>query len=467
MAHPNIIMILLDDLGWMDLSCQGSQFYETPYIDALFRSGMSFNNAYAACPVCSPSRASILSGKYPARLHLTDWIDHGNYHPCKGKLIDAPYIKGLPVQEHSLAASLQEAGYQTWHVGKWHLGKSESYPEKHGFDVNIGGCSWGHPAHGYFSPYQMENLSDGPVDEYLTQRLGNEAVRLIQTREKDKPFFLNFWHYAVHAPMQAPKEWVRYFEQKQARMGLDQIVPFEAGEPFPIEAKKDQRVVRRIVQSDPVYAAMIYAVDQTVKQLVETLRQEGLEHNTIIVFTSDNGGLATAEGSPTCNYPLSEGKGWMYEGAIREPLAIVWPNHIQAGTVCHEITTSPDLYPTLLELAGIPLQPQQHVDGISLAQLLLGQQEKTNRKAIFWHYPHYGNQGGTPASALRSGKWKYILFYEDNSQCLYDLETDVQEKHNVAKQHPELVTEFQILLDNWLTDCKASLPSKNSEYIPD
>ena len=161
MAHPNIVMILLDDLGWMDLSCQGSKFYETPNIDRLFQRGMSFDNAYAACPVCSPSRASILSGKYPARLHLTDWIDHGNYHPCKGKLIDAPYIKGLPLTEHSLAASLKDAGYQTWHLGKWHLGKNETYPEKHGFDVNIGGCFWGHPAHGYFSPYQMETSPSG------------------------------------------------------------------------------------------------------------------------------------------------------------------------------------------------------------------------------------------------------------------------------------------------------------------
>ena len=277
MAHPNIIMILLDDLGWMDLSCQGSQFYETPNIDKLFRSGMSFDNAYAACPVCSPSRASILSGKYPARLHLTDWIDHGNYHPCKGKLIDAPYIKGLPVEEHSLAASLKEAGYQTWHVGKWHLGKQETYPQKHGFDVNIGGCYWGHPAHGYFSPYQMENLPDGPVGEYLTERLGNEAVNLIRNRKKGQPFFLNFWHYAVHAPMQAPKKWVHYFEKKQKLMGLDCVDPFETGEFFPIESKKGQRVVRRVVQSDPTYAAMIYAVDQTVKQIMETLHQEGLD----------------------------------------------------------------------------------------------------------------------------------------------------------------------------------------------
>lgn len=464
MAHPNIVMILLDDLGWMDLSCQGSKFYETPNIDRLFQRGMSFDNAYAACPVCSPSRASILSGKYPARLHLTDWIDHGNYHPCKGKLIDAPYIKGLPLTEHSLAASLKDAGYQTWHLGKWHLGKNETYPEKHGFDVNIGGCFWGHPAHGYFSPYQMETLTDGPEGEYLTQRLGNEAVRLIRERDKTKPFFLNFWHYAVHAPMQAPADLVAYFEEKSRKMGLDKLDPFEVGEHFPIEAKKDQRVVRRTIQSDPVYAAMIYSMDQTVGQLVETLRQEGLEEDTIVIFTSDNGGLATAEGSPTCNYPLSEGKGWMYEGAVREPLAVVWPGHIPAGAVSHEITTSPDFYPTLLELAGLPLQPQQHVDGVSLAGLLLGKEDSLDREAVYWHYPHYGNQGGTPGSSLRSGRWKYIEFYEDNSRHLFDLETDVAEKKDVAALHPDLVERFHGMLAGWLRDCDAAFPTPNPDF---
>ena len=467
MSHPNIIIILLDDLGWMDLSCQGSKFYETPNIDRLFRSGMSFDNAYAACPVCSPSRASILSGKYPARLHLTDWIDHGNYHPCKGKLVDAPYIKGLPLQEYSLAASLKDAGYQTWHLGKWHLGKNETYPEKHGFDVNIGGCFWGHPAHGYFSPYHLETLTDGPDGEYLTERLGNEAGKLIRGRDKRRPFFLNFWHYAVHVPLQAPKELVTHFEEKLKQMGLDQIDPFEVGEHFPIEAKMDQHVLRRTVQSDPVYAAMIYSMDQTVGQLMDTLREEGLEEDTIIVFTSDNGGLATAEGSPTCNYPLSEGKGWMYEGAVREPLAVVWPGHILPGTLSHELTTSPDFYPTLLELAGLPLQPQQHVDGISLAPLLLGKNDSLDREAIFWHYPHYGNQGGTPGSSLRSGKWKYIEFYEDNSRHLFDLETDIAEKHDVASIHPELVERFHQLLSEWLSDCKAYFPTVNADYGAD
>lgn len=463
MAQPNIVFILLDDLGWMDLSCQGSKFYETPNIDRLFQNGMSFDNAYAACPVCSPSRASILSGKYPARLHLTDWIDHGNYHPCKGKLIDAPYVKGLSLKEQSLASTLKEEGYQTWHVGKWHLGKNDTYPDKHGFDVNIGGCSWGHPAKGYFSPYHIETLPEGPDGEYLTDRLGNEAVSLVKNRDKNRPFFLNFWHYAVHTPVQALEKDIAYFEEKRRKMGLDKVDPFREGEHFPIEAKKDQRVLRRVVQSDPDYAAMIYAMDRTIGQLMEVLHEEGIEDDTIIVFTSDNGGLATAEGSPTCNYPLSEGKGWMYEGAVREPLAIAWPGHISAGTVSHEVVTSPDFYPTLLEMAGMPLRGQQHVDGVSFAKILSGEEEKLDRETVYWHYPHYGNQGGTPGSSLRSGKWKYIEFYEDNSRQLYDLEKDISEEHDVAADYPELTEKFHKMLTSWLDDCNAAMPTVNPE----
>ena len=459
--QPNVIMILIDDLGWMDLSCQGSSFYETPHIDQLRREGMAFDQAYAACPVCSPSRASILSGKYPARLKVTDWIDHENYHPCRGKLIDAPYIKELPVSEFSMAKAFQEAGYQTWHVGKWHLGKEATYPEHHGFDVNLGGSWWGHPKKGYFSPYHMENLSDGPEGEYLTDRIGAEAAALIRSRDRQRPFFLNLWHYAVHTPLQAKAEDIAYFEEKAKRMGLDQQDPFEIGDPFPILQKKDKRITRRIVQSDPVYAAMIKALDDSVGQLMATLKAEGLDEDTIVIFTSNNGGLATAEHSPTCNFPLSEGKGWMYEGAVREPLFVRWPGKIEAGSLSHALTTSPDFYPTLLELCGLPLRPQQHCDGVSLAPVLLNPQAKFDRGPIFWHYPHYGNQGGTPGSALRCGKWKYIEFYEDHSVRLFDLEQDVSEKHNVAEVHPDVVRQFHSLLHEWLEAVDAWYPEVN------
>ena len=392
---------------------------------------------------------------------MTDWIDHENYHPCRGKLIDAPYIKELPVSEFSMAKAFQEAGYQTWHVGKWHLGKEATYPEHHGFDVNLGGSWWGHPKKGYFSPYHMENLSDGPEGEYLTDRIGAEAAALIRSRDRQRPFFLNLWHYAVHTPLQAKAEDIAYFEEKAKRMGLDQQDPFEIGDPFPILQKKDKRITRRIVQSDPVYAAMIKALDDSVGQLMATLKAEGLDEDTIVIFTSDNGGLATAEHSPTCNFPLSEGKGWMYEGAVREPLFVRWPGKIEAGSLSHALTTSPDFYPTLLELCGLPLRPQQHCDGVSLAPVLLNPQAKFDRGPIFWHYPHYGNQGGTPGSALRCGKWKYIEFYEDHSVRLFDLEQDVSEKHNVAEVHPDVVRQFHSLLHEWLEAVDAWYPEVN------
>lgn len=461
MMQPNVIMILIDDLGWIDLSCQGSAFYETPHIDQLRREGMGFDNAYAACPVCSPSRASILSGKYPARLKITDWIDHENFHPCRGKLIDAPYIKELPVSEYSLAKAFKDGGYQTWHVGKWHLGKEASYPQHHGFDVNLGGSWWGHPKKGYFSPYQMENLSDGPEGEYLTDRIGAEAVRLIESRDRTRPFFLNLWHYAVHTPLQAKAEDIAYFTEKSKRMGLDRQESFEIGDPFPTMQKKDKRITRRIVQSDPVYAAMIKALDDSVGVLMTALKRQEIDEETIVVFTSDNGGLATAEHSPTCNYPLSEGKGWMFEGAVREPLFVRWPGHIQAGSLSHALTTSPDFYPTLMDLCGLPQVPNQHCDGVSFASVLRNPQTSFDRGPIFWHYPHYGNQGGTPGSAVRFGKWKYIEFYEDHSCLLIDLEQDISEKQNVAHEHPELAEQLRQLLHQWLQEVGAWYPEVN------
>ena len=265
----------------------------------------------------------------------------------------------------------------------------------------------------------------------------------------------------MHTPLQAKAEDIAYFEEKAKRMGLDQQDPFEIGDPFPILQKKDKRITRRIVQSDPVYAAMIKALDDSVGQLMATLKAEGLDEDTIVIFTSDNGGLATAEHSPTCNFPLSEGKGWMYEGAVREPLFVRWPGKIEAGSLSHALTTSPDFYPTLLELCGLPLRPQQHCDGVSLAPVLLNPQAKFDRGPIFWHYPHYGNQGGTPGSALRCGKWKYIEFYEDHSVRLFDLEQDVSEKHNVAEVYPDLVRQFHSLLHEWLEAVDAWYPEVN------
>lgn len=457
--QPNILFILTDDLGWKDLSCYGSTFYETPHLDRLASQGMKFTDAYAACPVCSPTRASILTGKYPARLGITNFIGGRT----KGKLIDAPYVDHLPLEEKSIATALKEAGYHTWHVGKWHLGKKEFYPENHGFEVNVAGCEWGMPKHGYFSPYHMENLEDGPEGEYLTDRLTDEAIKLIRNKD-DQPFFMYLSHYTVHTPIQAKQEHIEKFKEKAKRLGLDKQKTFEEGDYFPCEHKKDRRIQRRLIQSDPVYAAMLYSLDENIGRILDVLEETGQLDNTVIFFTSDNGGLATAEGSPTCNSPLNEGKGWMYEGGVREPLIVSWPGKIQAGSVSHIPVTSPDFYPTILEIAGLPLMPEQHQDGISFLPVLRG--ENIERGAIYWHYPHYGNQGGTPGCSIRWGDYKLIEFFEDNRIELYHLREDISEENDLSETLPDLARKMQQMLANWRDSVEAILPEPNPDYKP-
>jgi len=460
MKQPNIIFILIDDLGWKDLACCSSSFYETPVLDALAAQGTRFTDAYAACPVCSPSRASILTGKYPARVGVTDFI--GGH--TQGKVIDAPYVRHLPLAEKSLAAALRDGGYATWHVGKWHLGGRPFYPDKHGFDVNIAGCDWGMPAKGYFSPYGIETLPEGPDGEYLTDRITDEAVRLIRSNSR-KPFFLNLWHYAVHIPIQVRPEWMDKYRRKAQAMGLDKLKTFEEGPLFPCEHKKHKHIVRRLVQSDPAYAAMIENLDGNIGRVLEAVEQTGQAENTIVIFTSDNGGLATAESSPTCNRPLAEGKGWMYEGGTRAPLIVKWPGVTQPGSTCTVPVTSPDFYPTLLEMAGLEPLPAQHVDGISFASLLRGG-PAPKREAIFWHYPHYGNQGGTPGSSMRAGDWKLIEFFEDGRLELYNLRQDPSEERNLATQHPERVREMKRMLAQWRESVGGRIPQPNPSYVP-
>ncbi len=462
--QPNIILILIDDLGWRDLGCYGSAFYETPHLDHLASQGMVFSDAYAACPVCSPTRASLLTGKYPATLGLTDWIDWGGWvHPARGQLVDAPYIDHLPLNEVCIATALKQAGYATWHVGKWHLG-DQSTPLDHGFDCNIGGCHWGSPTKGYFSPYHIPGFQDGPEGEYLTDRLTDEAIHLIENHT-GTPFFLNLWYYAVHTPIQAKAKHIARFQSKAAHMGLDRIQPFETGEPFPTEHKRDQRVTRRVIQSDPVYAAMIYNLDENIGRLLQVLAHTGQAKNSVVIFTSDNGGLATAEGSPTCNAPLAEGKGWMYEGGTREPLIIRWPGVVQPDSTCDTPVSSPDFYPTLLQIAGQPLRPEQHTDGASLMPLLKGE-TGLDRSAIFWHYPHYGNQGGTPGSSIRSGDYKLIHFFEDDHLELYNLRADPGETRNLAASEPAVASALAETLTGWRHQVCAQIPARNPDWKP-
>lgn len=458
MKKPNIIFILIDDMGWKDLGCYGSSFYETPHIDQLAGRGMRFTHAYAACPVCSPTRASILTGKYPATVGVTNFIGG----QARGRLIDVPYVRHLPAEEVSLAKALKSGGYDTWHVGKWHLGDKPYYPEDHGFDVNIGGCHWGYPANGYFSPWNIPTLEDGPEGEYLTDRLTDEAIRLIRQKQ-DRPFFLNLWYYSVHIPIQAKPDKIAKYEAKAKAMGLDREKTFEEGDFFPSEHKKDRRIVRRLIQSNPAYAAMIESLDENIGRLLQAVEEAGEADNTIVVFTSDNGGLATAEGSPTCNAPLAEGKGWMYEGGTREPLIVCWPGVTPPCTECGVPVTSPDFYPTFLEAAGLPPMPDQHVDGISIAPLLKGG-EHLERDAIFWHYPHYGNQGGTPGSSVRMGDYKLIEFFEDGRIELYNLCEDPGEQHNLAAENPNLAADLHTRLKDWRERVEAKIPQPNPEW---
>ena len=459
MSQPNIILILIDDLGWRDLGCYGSTFYETPNLDCLCGQGMQFTNAYAACPVCSPTRASLLTGRYPARVGVTDWI---GAHTC-GRLLEVPYVDHLPLDEFSLARALKDGGYGTWHVGKWHLGIEAYYPERHGFDVNVGGCDWGAPAHGYLSPWGLPTLNESPEGTYLTDRLTDEAIALIRQSE-GQPFFLNLWYYSVHTPIQAKPEIVAKYRAKARAMGLDQIQAFEEGEHFPSEHKRHLRVMRRLIQSDPVYAAMIESLDENIGRLLGALDDLGIGEDTLVLFTSDNGGLATSEGSPTCNAPLAEGKGWMYEGGTREPWIVRWPGVIEAGSVCHAPVSSPDVYPTFLEAAGLEPLLHQHADGASLMGLLAGG-DRLSREAIYWHYPHYGNQGGTPGSSVRAERFKLIEFYEDPRLELYDLETDLSEDHNLAADQPKLARELHAMLAAWREEVRAVIPQPNPRWL--
>ncbi len=462
MTRPNIVFILIDDMGWMDLGCYGSSFYETPNLDRLARQGMRMTHGYAAAPICSPTRASIMTGKYPATVQITNYI----YGQGCGKLLSAPYLDHLPQEEKTIAKALRDGGYQTWHVGKWHLGEQEAcWPENHGFDVNVGGWRAGMPS-SYFSPYRNPRLDDGPEGEYLTDRLTDEAIKLIDGRDPGKPFFLNLCYYAVHIPIQSKPELVAKYQAKAKALGLDKLDPMEVGEPFPCLHKQGQNIIRRTFQSDPAYAAMVQTLDENIGKLMDQLDEAGLSDDTLVVFTSDNGGLSTAESSPTCNAPLSEGKGWMYEGGNREPMIFRWPGKIASDAICDQYVTSPDFYPTFLELAGLDPIPEQHCDGVSLTRLLLeGTDDSLADRPIFWHYPHYANQGSKPSCAVRKGPWKLIEWFEDGRKELYNVVEDVGEAEDQSADKPQIVRQLAALLHEWLESAGARIPQPNPDRV--
>lgn len=470
-SSPNIIFILADDLGWMDLGCYGSSFYESPVIDRLAKEGMRFTNAYASCPVSSPTRASFQTGKYPARLHLTDYIPGGYSVASRRKLIDetcpvipVAFVQNMPLDEFTIAEALKVEGYQTAHVGKWNCSvDSLTYPQYQGYDINIAGCNKGAPGKGgYFSPYRNPYLPDGPIGEYLTDRLGDECIKIIH-RFKDEPFFINLPFYQVHTPLLAKPEKVRYFEKKARKMGLKELKAFDENPEWKSKQPyQDSTRMERIIQSNAVYAAMIASMDENIGRIIEELKVLGLYENTIIIFTSDNGGLSTSEGSPTSSRPLRGGKGFTYEGGIRVPLIVKMPMMNSAGTSCDSIVTSTDYYPTMLEMAGGKLHPEQHVDGISFLPLLNGG-NRTARDAVYWHYPHYSNQGGRPSGCIRMGNYKLLQFYDTGEIELYDLSVDISEKENLQDKMPELTRKLLNKLDNWRKSVKADMPAKNTK----
>jgi arylsulfatase A-like enzyme/lysophospholipase L1-like esterase len=452
-VRPNIVFFLIDDMGWADAATYGSTFYETPNIDKLAKAGMKFTSAYAACPVCSPTRASIMTGKYPASMQTTDWF--GAPQPeeaandknwSRKKLLPASYKAQLPLEEVTIAEALKANGYKTFIAGKWHLGENEKYwPENQGFDINKGGFSKGHPS-SYFSPYKNPRLTDGPAGEYLGDRVAAETSLFIE-QHKNSPFFAYVSFYEAHTPMQAKDSLIKKYEAKKQSLNLADAF-------LPEGARKN-----RTVQCLPVYAAMLESMDHAIGTVIDKLKAEGLEDNTIVVFFSDNGGLSTAEGAPTSNLPLRAGKGWLYEGGIREPMIIKYPPKINQGTVCDVPVISNDFYPTLLQLANLPLMPGQHTGGISLTPVFAN--KKIKRAALYWHYPHYGNQGGSPGAAMRMGKWKLIEWYEHNTVELFDLEKDMGEQSNVANDFPGVKTKMLDMLHDWQKKEAAAMPTNN------
>ncbi|MCB1091874.1 MAG: sulfatase [Verrucomicrobiae bacterium] len=475
-AKPtNVVFFLVDDLGWMDISPNNPKtFYETPNLQRFAESGMRFTAGYAACPVCSPTRSSIMTGQYPARTRNTDYFGAPNgfkdgvipdpYDPDRdgkfGKhgerpVRPAPYAERLAADHTTLAEALKSNGYTAFFAGKWHLGPEGSWPEDHGFDVNKGGVDRGGPYGGkkYFSPYGNPRLADGPEGEHLPDRLATETAKFI-TDHKEGPFLAYLSFYSVHTPLIGRPDLVEKYEKKRAEMDVSQEM---SGEEFP-------RPVR-IQQAHAVYAAMVEAMDLAVGKVLDAVDAAGIRDNTLVIFFSDNGGLATSEGWPTSNLPLRAGKGWLYEGGIREPLLVRWPGVTQPGSVCDTPVISTDFFPTILDVCGLSALPRQHKDGASFAALLRDSKASFDpRRALFWHYPHWGNQGGTPGSAIREGDWKLIEWDYGKEPELFHLGNDLSESKNLAKKQPEKAAELAAKLDALRKETKAIPTSKNPKF---
>ncbi|MEC7583638.1 MAG: sulfatase [Planctomycetota bacterium] len=445
---PNIVFVLADDLGYMDVGANNPDtLYDTPNIDRIAATGMRFTDGYAACPVCSPTRYSIMTGKYPSRVGLTNYFVGRRAARFK----PAPCGDRMAHEETTIAEALRERGYATFFAGKWHLGPTEEFwPERHGFDVNVGGHNRGGPYGGkkYFSPYGNPRLSDGPEGEHLPDRLASEACAFM-AEHREQPFFTFVSFYSVHTPLMGRADLIAKYRARVAELREEGEVVF--GEEEQVWPNGKPRRVR-LLQRHAVYAAMVEALDQAVGKMLDQLDALGLSEQTIVVFTSDNGGLSTSEGMPTSNLPLRGGKGWLYEGGIREPFLLRVPGVTEPGSVCRVPISSIDCYPTLLELAGAEAA-EHEIDGRSLVALL--RNRPFEREALFWHYPHYGNQGGFPGGAVRMGDFKLVERFEDGRVHLYDLSEDLGERNDLAAADPERVAAMRARLHAWYAEVGA------------
>lgn len=460
MDRPNIVYILADDFGWNDLGAGGSTFYESPNIDRIANEGMRFTKAYATCQVCSPSRASIMTGKYTPRHGITDylgakfgeeWRELGRHD----QMLPADNGEGLRPDEIVFPQVMRNAGYRTFFAGKWHLGGEGAYPEDFGFEINKGGWDVGGPVGGYFSPWTNPKLEPGPAGECLPLRLGRETVEFIDAH-RDEPFLAYLSFYSVHGPIQTSKErWEKYRRKAVAQGAAESRFLF------------DRKLPVRQVQDCPIYAGMIESMDDAVGMVLEALDRNGLADSTVVCFTSDNGGVSAGDSFSSSMLPLRGGKGRQWEGGIREPLYIRFPGRIEPGSVCDTPVSGIDFYPTLLEYAGLEVPPEQAIDGRSMVGLLSGGADAAfAERDLFWHYPHYGNQGGDPSSIILRSPWKLIYYHEDGHNELYNIDTDIGEQNDLAGERPELTAELRQRLDEWLEDFNAKFPVPDSEFDP-
>jgi arylsulfatase A len=494
----NVVFFLVDDLGWRDVGCNGSSFYETPHIDRFAEEGVRFTNAYAACHVCSPTRASILTGKYPASINLTDWLP-GRQDFAFQKMKNVKINQHLPYGISTLPKVLKERGYHTAIFGKWHLGEDSASVERQGFDLHLPKWNKGWPNKGYFFPYGLEGLEGGPDGEYLTDRLTDEALNYLE-KHKDQPFFLYLSHFAVHDPIEGRPDLVKKYSEKlkhvQTNKGMPYILEgnpdaehsmsrpeltdllnndlFDGYKIFPHQTVKIKQY-----QDNVEFAGMVESMDESFGRVLQKLQDLKIDDHTVVIFYSDNGGMSAAnfyypdreipddelnEAFATSNLPLRAGKGWLYEGGIRVPLIIKWPKPGLQNLVCDVPVTSPDFYPTILELLKIQVPDDYNPDGESLVPLLKGE-ENLNRKAVYWHFPHYSNHGmQSPGGAIRLGDYKLLEYFENNTVQLFNLRDDLAEQHDLSISEPEKVNELRQMLHEWREKVGARMMDVNPDY---